>query len=267
MKTPAPERAAGRRKLATRKQALPDGSFPIPNASYLKKAIRAVGRTSSAKRPALARLIRKRGRQLNAWNIVKGSWADNTQSAKAMARALHGQLIELGFTPELAKAEVGATLAFMIHEFVNPVVGSSDGPQVTTLAGDSGKPKLSKASVHYRDATSTKRCCGTCSHMSGQSCDLVAGTINRNDVCDRYSAKGYASVTPAVELARGKKPAKQDPDNDGDDDATSSGDTDNDRAGKLSPVQRAAMKRMITKGIPADRAYKLASNIGVKKAA
>lgn len=184
IKTPAPQRAAGRQKLARKGAALPDGSFPIPNVPYLKKAIRAVGRASAGKRPAIARLIRKRARALGAWNVVKGSWADNAQSAKAMANALHGQLIELGFTPELARAETQATMTFML-----------------------------------------------------------------------------------VELARSAK--KWDPDNDGDNDASAGGDKDNDYAGKLSPVQRAAMKRMLAKGMDPKRAYKLACNVGggMKKAA
>lgn len=139
--TPAPERAAGRRRLARQSKALPDGSFPIPNVSYLKKAIRAVGRASAGKRPAIARLIRKRARQLGAWNVVKGSWADNAQSAKAMAHALNGQLIELGFSPELAKAETQATMAFMLREFAAPVTSSTDGPRVTTLASGGGRKK------------------------------------------------------------------------------------------------------------------------------
>lgn len=183
VKTPAPQRAAGRRSLAKQGKALSDGSFPIPDVSYLHKAIRAVGRAAAGKRPALGRLIRKRARQLGAWNVVKGSWADNTQSAKAMANSMNRQLIELGFSPALAKVEVQATMPFML-----------------------------------------------------------------------------------IELAKAKR---WDPDNDGDNDASSSGDTDNDYAGKLTPIQRAAMKRMIAKGMSPQRAYKLACNVGggMRKAA
>lgn len=152
--TPAPQRAAGRRRLAKKKQALPDGSFPIPNVSYLGKAIRAVGRAAPGKRPALARLIRKRAKQLGSAGMakVKGSWADSSQSKKAMANACYRQFIELGFTPELAKAETQATMAFMILELATPVVGSTDGPKVTTLAGPkydknpAGRAKPNKAS-------------------------------------------------------------------------------------------------------------------------
>jgi hypothetical protein len=77
MKTPAPERAAGRKKLAAEGKALPDGSEPIPNLAYLKKAIRSVGRLDPAKRPALKALIVRRAKELNALNApgVKGTWA------------------------------------------------------------------------------------------------------------------------------------------------------------------------------------------------
>lgn len=118
IKTPAPERAAGRRRLAAGKKALPDGSFPIPNLSYLHKALRAVGRAAPGKRPALARLIRKRARQLGpaGMSALKGSWADNTQSTKAMTNSLYRKLLELNFTPERSRAEVSATLPFMLLE-------------------------------------------------------------------------------------------------------------------------------------------------------
>jgi hypothetical protein len=77
VKTPAPQRAAGRRKLAAAGQALPDGTAPVPDLAYLKKAIRAKGRVDPAKWPALKKLIVKRARQLGATSApgVKGSWA------------------------------------------------------------------------------------------------------------------------------------------------------------------------------------------------
>lgn len=57
---------ATRNRLAAKKQAMPDGSFPMGNTTYLKKAIKATGRAPAAKRPALRRLIRKRARALHA---------------------------------------------------------------------------------------------------------------------------------------------------------------------------------------------------------
>lgn len=113
--TPAPQRAAGRRRLAKQGNALPDGSFPIPNVSYLGKAIRAVGRAAPGKRPALARLIRKRAHELGKAGLakLKGSWADNAQSATAMANALQAQLLELGYTPAQTALELTRTMPLL----------------------------------------------------------------------------------------------------------------------------------------------------------
>lgn len=120
VQTPAPERAAGRRKLAKAKKALPDGSFPIPDVSYLGKAIRAVGRAAPGKRPALARLIRKRAHQLGAAGMakLKGSWADNTQSKKDMANALHRELLLCGYTHDQATLELSLTLPGLFADVV-----------------------------------------------------------------------------------------------------------------------------------------------------
>src|ERR1039457_848034 len=91
VKTPAPERAAGRRALAAKGQALPGGEDPVPNLDFLKKAIRSVGRLDPAKRPALAALIRKRAKALKATNApgVKDTWAfqgSNDTEALEMAQ-------------------------------------------------------------------------------------------------------------------------------------------------------------------------------------
>jgi hypothetical protein len=77
VKTPAPERAAGRKKLAAEGKALPGGEEPIPDVAYLKKAIRSVGRLDPSKRPALKALIIRRAKELNALNApgVEGTWA------------------------------------------------------------------------------------------------------------------------------------------------------------------------------------------------
>src|ERR1039457_2990630 len=66
VKTPAPERAAGRRALAAKGQALPGGEDPVPNLDFLKRAIRSVGRLDPSKRPALAALIRTRAKEVRS---------------------------------------------------------------------------------------------------------------------------------------------------------------------------------------------------------
>jgi hypothetical protein len=91
VKTPAPERAASRKKLAAKGQALGDGTAPVPDLAYLRKAIRAKGRVDPAKWPALKRLIVKRARQLKATSApgVKGTWpfhgANNDSEAISLA--------------------------------------------------------------------------------------------------------------------------------------------------------------------------------------
>lgn len=76
VKTPAPERAAGRRALASKGLALPDGSFPVKNASYWDKARKAIGRVKSpAKRAAVAKLLRKTAPRFGKTAALKQSWA------------------------------------------------------------------------------------------------------------------------------------------------------------------------------------------------
>jgi hypothetical protein len=101
VKTPAPERAAGRAKLAASDDALDDGSFPIPDLAYLKKAIRSVGRAPASRRPALKALIRKRARELNAMDEpgVKGTWA--------FEGANGGEAIELAYRYKHGWIKVG----------------------------------------------------------------------------------------------------------------------------------------------------------------
>jgi len=56
--------------------AMPDGSWPIPNADYLDKAVRAYGRTGSQGHPntLVKRWIIKRARALNLVSHLPDSW-------------------------------------------------------------------------------------------------------------------------------------------------------------------------------------------------
>lgn len=87
--TPKHERAAGRRALAKKGHALPDGSFPIPNKAYLKKAKKAIGRASPSKKAKVRRLIKKRARQLG----VKASEA--TPVVVDLAAGYNGGMVDL----------------------------------------------------------------------------------------------------------------------------------------------------------------------------
>jgi hypothetical protein len=71
-----PTSAAGRRSLAGRDLALPDGSFPVPNANYWDKARQAIGRVADpAKRAAVARLLRRTAPRFGKTAALKNSWA------------------------------------------------------------------------------------------------------------------------------------------------------------------------------------------------
>lgn len=65
-----------RKSLAKKKEAMPDGSFPIRNTSDLKNAIQAVGR---AKDPAKAKAwIKKRAKALGKEDLLPDTWKADT---------------------------------------------------------------------------------------------------------------------------------------------------------------------------------------------
>lgn len=124
---PPVERQGSRRRLARAGKALKDGSFPMPNVAYLKKAIQAVGRASAGKRPALARLIRKRGRELGAMDIVNRSWAGKQPGTAAMSAALREAFELGGMPPERIPLELAATEQAFALEFAIVTTGGKSG--------------------------------------------------------------------------------------------------------------------------------------------
>jgi hypothetical protein len=64
-----------RKNLAKKKEAMPDGSYPIRNASDLSNAIQAFGR---AKNPAATkRWIKKRAKELGKEDMLPETWKAN----------------------------------------------------------------------------------------------------------------------------------------------------------------------------------------------
>lgn len=61
-----------RKKLAKRGEAMPDGSFPIPDKTHLKKAIQSFGRADDP--AAVKKWIVKRARALDAVDMLPDSW-------------------------------------------------------------------------------------------------------------------------------------------------------------------------------------------------
>lgn len=66
-----------RENLAMKKQAMPDGSFPIRNTADLKRAIQAFGRAKD--KNAAKRWIMKRARELNATDLLPESWTNEAE--------------------------------------------------------------------------------------------------------------------------------------------------------------------------------------------
>lgn len=93
VKTPAPQRAAGRKSLAKRGLALPDGSFPVPNADYWNRARQSIGRVKDpAKRAAVAKLLRKTASRFGKTAALKNSWAaSNTAPGIELAKQAYSK--------------------------------------------------------------------------------------------------------------------------------------------------------------------------------
>jgi hypothetical protein len=142
VKTPAPERAAGRKALAAKGQALPGGEEPIPDLAYLKKAIRSVGRLDPAKRPALKALIVKRARQLGALNApgVKGTWAfQGSNTTEAITLSMPAKLPMVRGARDIQVTRTGPGGLSITHR--------STGVKVGVLASD-GSGKTGWAATH-----------------------------------------------------------------------------------------------------------------------
>ena len=63
-----------RENLAEKKQAMPDGSYPIRNRKDLKNAIQAYGRSKN--KPKTKAWIKKRARELEAEDLLPDAWTE-----------------------------------------------------------------------------------------------------------------------------------------------------------------------------------------------
>lgn len=90
----------GRRKMAKSKTAMPDGSFPIPNTDFLKKAIKAFGRAKN--KDATKAWIKKRARALGASSLVPSNWkmAEAESELYLIAEELASAIALLDSLPE-----------------------------------------------------------------------------------------------------------------------------------------------------------------------
>lgn len=81
--------ASGRKAMAKEGTAMPDGSYPIPNKAYLKRAIQAFGRAKN--KAAVKAWIKKRAAALGATSLLPESWRaieETTDTAAQTVRSV-----------------------------------------------------------------------------------------------------------------------------------------------------------------------------------
>lgn len=184
---PAPQRAAGRKKLAAQGAALPDGSFPIPNVDYLKRAVRSVGRAPASKRPALKALIAKRAKALGATSVIKGTWVN---PAKSMAN--DGEAMELAMKAARRMPVIRGAADIQL---------SRSGPgQITAMHKSSGR-KIGTIVPKGRGYAGT-HADGKPTGASGGQQGALAGLIQyHNGLARNPAATSLANGARALDLA------------------------------------------------------------------
>ena len=235
MKTPMVQRAASRKKLAAKGQALAGGTAPIPNIAYLKKAIRAKGRVDPSRWPALKALIRKRAKELGALNApgVKGTWAFSND----------GQAIELASMAKMPKVRGAADVTCtrsgpgsvsVIHKSTGMKLGTLDkghaGWQATHRTGKKMEPAPSMAG-------SLNSLIGAHNKMAaGQTADMASDAA----AVDLATSAATSSDGPRVTAMGGGKAAKAAP------------------AASLPAEVRAVYAKLVKKGMKPGQAMALA---------
>jgi hypothetical protein len=133
------KRDVGRKErtaLASRGQALPDGSFPIKNKKDLSNAREAIGRS---KNPGAARaLIRRRAQELGV--ALPDNWSKKL--AKALITSAEEELVQqsfltLGKSDELAK-QLAAVIGQETHRVDDQGFLTLGGTEMTKVATDEG---------------------------------------------------------------------------------------------------------------------------------
>lgn len=263
MKTPAPERAAGRKRLAAKGHALPaaDGkppSFPIPDVGYLRRAIRSVGRAPASKRPALKALIRKRARQLKATGApgVKGTWAFQGANDDSEAIDLAAMTRRMPMVRGAADVQMSRTGPGVIS-----VMHKSSGMKVGTIT----------PSGHGYQATHAD---GSPTGASGSQQGALSGLITHHNKRARGfpaapAAKAYAGDSQAVDLAGALPFTSNATSMDGPRVTSASGGkpaASAKPAGGLSPYAAAIYRKFLAKGMKPAVAMAFAKRAGAMHA-
>lgn len=72
--TDRPLTAGERQALAAKGEAMPDGSYPTPDADALERAFEAYGRAPQSERPALRRYLVQRAVALGRTDLIPDHW-------------------------------------------------------------------------------------------------------------------------------------------------------------------------------------------------
>jgi hypothetical protein len=122
-----------REKLAKKGQALPDGSYPIRNASDLKNAVQAYGRASKEDQAKVRTHIRKRAKALGKEDLIPENWkaASNEDNSGDLGKAFAAEIVGQGkYTPETQPRNAKGKFTQVLARLQDGLGGS--GPKEVT---------------------------------------------------------------------------------------------------------------------------------------
>lgn len=104
-----------RREMAANGEALPDGSYPIPNRTYLERAIHAIGRGKNNSHQKIRTHIIRRAKALGATSLLPDTWnitkeADMSETAQAVPVKKEDGSWDLSGLPEESRDTVEKAL-------------------------------------------------------------------------------------------------------------------------------------------------------------
>jgi hypothetical protein len=106
-----------RKALSSKGAAMPDGSFPTPNADFLRRAVQSIGRVDPAKRAKVVAYLKRRAKALGV----------NAKPGSLLASQEHSLLVDLtACLDEMAVELAGAMPTY------SETSSSSDGPRVVS---------------------------------------------------------------------------------------------------------------------------------------
>lgn len=192
----SPTSTAGRRTLAKKKQAMPGGRYPIPNVSFLKKAMRAIGRTPASKRPAVRAFIKRRASALGASNLLKSpAWSMSNEQLTGLT------VIEL---TRMLDSDLQLAGAMPVS---TPAASASDGPRVASLGL---QPHQARAYARFRKrgvkhATAVKLAKRVESRANNMGSAAKVGTGTSSQAYARTGIAGTVSTPGTGQIGQGTK--------------------------------------------------------------